>query len=316
MTLVLAPAAGLERRIARRLHDDDAYRLISTALADIAIRAIHPPSLDGHAGPAAMGLLKDPVAGATRAANTRRSSMSSATSSTDCRPAWSPPDRGATAARTSGSSDRSLEPTGRKDGAYPDVVTETLVPERDIVSWSDLEVLVRRLAERIRTTDVDVMLAITRAGSCRPGCWRIAWACGTSSSRRSSTTTTHGLPGPHPTFLQFPADPLLRGQRVLIVDEVWDSGTTIAAVTDRVRQAGGIPTTAVLHYKPTHSVVEGEPDVFAVETDAGSSTRSSSGTDGSPDPPGAWPAQPMVSRRPTRSGASRRTRRPGPAARG
>lgn len=68
MTLVLAPAAGLERRIARRLHDDDAYRLISTALADIAIRAIYPPSLDGRAGPAAMGLLEDPVAGATRAA--------------------------------------------------------------------------------------------------------------------------------------------------------------------------------------------------------------------------------------------------------
>ena len=59
-----------------------------------------------------------------------------------------------------------------------------------------------------------------------------------------------GSPGPRPTFLQFPADPLLRGQRVLIVDEVWDSGTTIHAVTERVRQAGGIPTTAVLHYKP------------------------------------------------------------------
>ena len=53
-----------------------------------------------------------------------------------------------------------------------------------------------------------------------------------------------GRPGPKPTFLQFPADPLLRGQRVLIVDEVWDSGTTIHAVTERVRQAGGIPTTA------------------------------------------------------------------------
>jgi hypoxanthine phosphoribosyltransferase len=59
-----------------------------------------------------------------------------------------------------------------------------------------------------------------------------------------------GQPGPHPTFLQFPADPLLRGQRILVVDEVWDSGTTIHAVTDRVRQAGGIPTTAVLHWKP------------------------------------------------------------------
>ena len=74
-----------------------------------------------------------------------------------------------------------------------------------------------------------------------------------------------GQPGPHPTFLQFPADPLLRGQRILVVDEVWDSGTTIHAVTERIRQAGGLPTTAVLHYKPTHSVVPGAPDVHAVD---------------------------------------------------
>ena len=59
-----------------------------------------------------------------------------------------------------------------------------------------------------------------------------------------------GHPGPRPTFLQFPADPLLRGQRILIVDEVWDSGTTIHAVTERVRQAGGIPTTVVLGSAP------------------------------------------------------------------
>jgi hypoxanthine phosphoribosyltransferase len=77
-----------------------------------------------------------------------------------------------------------------------------------------------------------------------------------------------GRPGPRPTFLQFPADPLLRGQRILVVDEVWDSGTTIHAVTERVRQAGGLPTTAVLHYKPGRSVVPGEPDVHAVTTDA------------------------------------------------
>ena len=76
-----------------------------------------------------------------------------------------------------------------------------------------------------------------------------------------------GQPGPHPTFLQFPADPLLRGQRVLIVDEVWESGTTIHAVTERVVQAGGIPTTAVLHYKPRRSRVPGVPDLFAAETD-------------------------------------------------
>jgi hypoxanthine phosphoribosyltransferase len=54
---------------------------------------------------------------------------------------------------------------------------------------------------------------------------------------------------------------------VLVVDEVWDSGTTIAAVIERVRQAGGTPFTAVLHYKPERSVVPIRPDVHAVETD-------------------------------------------------
>jgi hypoxanthine phosphoribosyltransferase len=76
-----------------------------------------------------------------------------------------------------------------------------------------------------------------------------------------------GRPGPHPTFLQFPADPLLRGQRILIVDEVWDSGTTIHAVTERVRQAGGFPTTVVLHFKPGRSQVPGAPDHHAETTE-------------------------------------------------
>src|SRR4029078_4408713 len=76
-----------------------------------------------------------------------------------------------------------------------------------------------------------------------------------------------GQAGPTPTFFQFPAAPLLRGKRVLIVDEVWDSGTTIHDAPERVRQAGGAPFTVVLHYKPAHSVVPGHPDVHAVETD-------------------------------------------------
>ena len=45
-----------------------------------------------------------------------------------------------------------------------------------------------------------------------------------------------------------------------------DSGTTIHAVTERVVQAGGIPTTVVLHYKPEKSKVPGEPDLYAVTT--------------------------------------------------
>jgi hypoxanthine phosphoribosyltransferase len=77
-----------------------------------------------------------------------------------------------------------------------------------------------------------------------------------------------GQPADQPTFLQFPSDPLLHGQRVLVVDEVWDSGTTIAAVVERIRLAGGIPTTAVLHYKPSNSKVSIAPDHHVVATDA------------------------------------------------
>jgi hypoxanthine phosphoribosyltransferase len=35
---------------------------------------------------------------------------------------------------------------------------------------------------------------------------------------------------PEPVFLQFPLDPLLFGKRVLVVDDVWDSGRTAWAV--------------------------------------------------------------------------------------
>ena len=38
-------------------------------------------------------------------------------------------------------------------------------------------------------------------------------------------------------------------------------------MTERVRQAGGLPTTAVLHYKPAHSKVPGDPDHHVVTTD-------------------------------------------------
>ena len=149
-------------------------------------------------------------------------------------------------------------------------MTETTADRRRATSsrWDELDRLVAELAERLAGSSSTSCSRSPAAGSSRPGCSPIGCGSGTSSSPPSSSTTTSGQPGPRPTFLQFPADPLLRGQRVLIVDEVWDSGTTIHAVTERVRQAGGIPTTAVLHYKPARSVVPGAPDVHAVTTDA------------------------------------------------
>ena len=140
-----------------------------------------------------------------------------------------------------------------------------MAPEKDYVSWDDLEQMVAELAEQVRG-EYDVMLVITRGGLVPGG--MLAYQLGIRNILVAAVEyyDEHGQPGPSPTFLQFPADPLLRGQRVLIVDEVWDSGSTIHAVTDRVRQAGGLPTTAVLHFKPASSVVSEEPDHHVVMT--------------------------------------------------
>jgi hypoxanthine phosphoribosyltransferase/molybdopterin converting factor small subunit len=156
---------------------------------------------------------------------------------------------------------------GAGAGAGPVAAAAASPIERDIVSWAALDGLVAGLAEQVRG-EYDAMLAITRGGMVPAG--MLAYRLGIRDILVAAVAyyDDTGTPGPEPTFLQFPADPLLRGRRILIVDEVWDSGATIVAVTDRVRMAGGIPTTAVVHYKPGRSVVAAIPDHFPVSTDA------------------------------------------------
>jgi hypoxanthine phosphoribosyltransferase len=144
---------------------------------------------------------------------------------------------------------------------------ETTFIERDTVTWDALETLVKRLAQVVGR-EHDVLLAITRGGLVPAG--MLAYLLGHRDILVAAVAfyDDHGKPGEQPAFLQFPADPLLRGKRVLIVDEVWDTGTTIEAVVERVRLAGGTPTTAVLHYKPQRSRVRSVPDHMVVSTDA------------------------------------------------
>jgi hypoxanthine phosphoribosyltransferase len=134
------------------------------------------------------------------------------------------------------------------------------------VTWDDLERLVVDLADQVRG-EYDVMLAVTRGGLVPAG--MLAYRLGIRNIIVAAVAfyDDQGRPAESPTFLQFPADPLLHDRRVLIVDEVWDTGSTIQAVIDRVRLAGGRPTTAVLHYKPGHSIVPSVPDHHVVTTD-------------------------------------------------
>ena len=73
--------------------------------------------------------------------------------------------------------------------------------------------LVSDLAERVRG-EFDVMLVITRGGLVPAGI--LAYALGIRNILVAAVTYygADGQPGPEPTFLQFPADPVLHGRRV------------------------------------------------------------------------------------------------------
>ncbi len=140
--------------------------------------------------------------------------------------------------------------------------------DKQHLTWTQIEDLSLRLADRLPST-FDVMLVITRGG--------MVPACIVSERLNLRNIlvaavmfyTGEAMTMERPLFLQFPADPLLNGKRVLIVDDVWDSGQTIMAVKERVIDAGGRPKTAVLHFKPSKSRYSNDrPDYYVDETDA------------------------------------------------
>lgn len=146
----------------------------------------------------------------------------------------------------------------------PDIAAE---PPKVIVTWDDLDRLVAELAARLAAGPrPDVVLAISRGGLVPAGMlgYRLGWR-DMLLAAVVAYDDEQGFRG-SAEFLQFPSDEQIRGKRVLVIDEVWDSGTTIAAVSKRIREAGGEPITAVLHYKPGRSRVDLVPDHYIVET--------------------------------------------------
>ena len=72
-----------------------------------------------------------------------------------------------------------------------------------------------------------------------------------------------------PIFMQFPEDQQVHNRKILVVDDVWDTGSTVMAVRERLQRAGANPEIAVLHFKPKNNLFpEYYPDYYAEETDA------------------------------------------------
>ena len=127
------------------------------------------------------------------------------------------------------------------------------VPPREVLSYGGFGDAVRELAQQIADAGrrPDVVIAIARGGLLPAGA--LAYALGTKAA---GTLNVEFYTDVHQT-LEEPVvlEPLLdttsmAGQHLLVVDDVADSGRTLALVTDLLTGHGATVDTAVLYTKP------------------------------------------------------------------
>jgi hypoxanthine phosphoribosyltransferase len=147
---------------------------------------------------------------------------------------------------------------------------------REVLSWDDVDKLIDHLIPQFET-EFDAMVMITRGGITPGG--MLAEALQVSNIFTAAVDFPAELENEKqreknrllawPKFLQFPDESLVRGQRVLIVDDVWGSGRTITAVKNRISGQAGVPYTCVLHFNPYRNLFGTvRPDYYAAITDA------------------------------------------------
>ena len=131
-----------------------------------------------------------------------------------------------------------------------------------VLTWEDLDGLVAQLAMQTGR-DFDLVVAITRGGLVPAG--MLAYRLNLREILVVGVEFYRAEGGTHerPRVGHFPADEHLAGRRVLVVDEVWETGETMTEVLVRLRAAGAEPASAVIHYKPGKSRVPGAPDHHA-----------------------------------------------------
>jgi len=139
---------------------------------------------------------------------------------------------------------------------------------RIALDWAAIEELAAALAEQLAERRFDAILAVARGGLVPASL--VAQRLGVREMLSAAVASYDGTSrGEQLSFLAFPPDAQLRGRRIAIIDDIWDSGRTATAVRERVRAAGGDPIVAVLHVKPARNAQDGErPDLAVATTDA------------------------------------------------
>ena len=144
----------------------------------------------------------------------------------------------------------------------------------ELLSWADVDKLVDILVPHIRESgSFDALMMITRGGLVPGGLLSeilgINYVLIAAVDFPSESNLPRAQLAALPSFLQFPADPLIAGRRTLIIDDVWGSGRTSTAVKGRCEAAGAFASTCVFHFNPYRSLFSrAEPDFYGAVTDA------------------------------------------------
>jgi hypoxanthine phosphoribosyltransferase len=138
--------------------------------------------------------------------------------------------------------------------------------ENVYLSWKDVAYLIDRIAAQV-TGRIDALVAVSRGGIVPAGLLakrlnvRQVFIAAVSFFRDEDQQLDW------PVYLQFPEDRLLRDQRILVVDDIWEYGRKITNVRERIELAGGQVVTVVLHVRPgAAAATEPVPDIYGEHT--------------------------------------------------
>jgi len=151
-------------------------------------------------------------------------------------------------------------------GAVP-APTAAPVPEREVLGWLEFGEAARHLARDVVDADFrpDVIVAVARGGLVLAGA--ISYALDTKMCGSINVEFYTGVDErlPEPVLLPPTLDaPSLAGKRVLVVDDVSDSGRTLVLVRDLLLAVADEVRTVCLYSKPRTLL---EPDFTWKRTD-------------------------------------------------
>ncbi|WP_083259597.1 phosphoribosyltransferase [Cellulosimicrobium cellulans] len=163
--------------------------------------------------------------------------------------------------------DPTTTPAPTAPTAREDTPPSAVPPEREVLTWETFGVAARELAEQVVASGFrpDVVVAVARGGLLPGGA--VAYALGTKGVGTLNVEfyTDIGQTLADPRVLPPLMDTSdLPGAHVLVVDDVADSGRTLALVMEMLGEHGAEARSAVLYTKPRTII---QPDYSWKDTD-------------------------------------------------